>query len=407
MDIQRIPVSEINPAPYNPRIDLKLSDPAYIQIKQSIQTFGYVEPLVWNARSKTLVAGHQRLKVLIEQGLEQVDVSVVDLPIEKEKALNIALNKVRGQWDEEKLANILEELMQIPDFEISSIGFDQPEITSLFDKHFNKVDEDDCDVELEVGKIETAITQEGDLIELGPHRIICADSSDIQNLNRLLVDKKAALLHTDPPYNVDYYGGNRPYANGVPKECEHWKKIHADNMPQEKYEEWLKTVLINASTFLIDGAPVYIWNGHRQFAPMYQILSDLEFHISSVITWGKPNFALGYGDYNQQTEFCLYAWKKGKGPHLWYGPANETTLWEVSRDAIKDYIHPTQKPIALAQRAIKNSTLRGEIVLDLFLGSGSTLIAAESLARACYGLEIVSCSLLSRPILIPGGAQNF
>jgi len=222
------------------------------------------------------------------------------------------------------------------------------------------------------------------------------------------VTKKATLLHTDPPYNVDYYGGNRPHANGRPKDCRHWKKIYADNMTQEQYEEWLSKILGNMSGFLHDGAPIYIWNGHRQFAPMYHILTDLDFHISSVITWAKKNFAIGYGDYNQQTEFCFYGWKNGKGSHRWYGPTNETTLWEVNRDATKDYIHPTQKPIALAQRAIKNSSLRDEIVLDLFLGSGSTLIAAESLGRACYGLEIDPkyCDAIVRRYINYVGQEN-
>jgi len=106
-----------------------------------------------------------------------------------------------------------------------------------------------------------------------------------------------------------------------------------------------------------------------------------------VITWAKPNFAIGYGDYNQQTEFCLYGWK-GDAPHRWYGPTNESTLWEVKRDPTREYVHPTQKPLALAHRAIRNSSVRDDLVLDLFLGSGSTLIAAQGLDRRCYGMEI-------------------
>lgn len=130
-----------------------------------------------------------------------------------------------------------------------------------------------------------------------------------------------------------------------------------------------------------------MWNGHKQFHAMYQILTGLGFHISCVITWAKPNFAIGYGDYNQQTEFCLYGWREGV-PHRWYGPTNETTLWESKRDPASQLCHPTQKPVALAQRAIRNSTLRDEVVLDLFAGSGSTLISAESLGRRCYCVEI-------------------
>jgi DNA modification methylase len=121
---------------------------------------------------------------------------------------------------------------------------------------------------------------------------------------------------------------------------------------------------------------------------MYLMLKELEVHVSAVITWAKPNFAIGYGDYNQATEFALYGWLEYNGSHAWYGPTNESTLWEIKRDPTRSYSHPTQKPLALAQRAIRNSSKRGDLVLDLFLGSGSTLIAAESLERRCFGMEI-------------------
>lgn len=388
MNIQTVSIHQINPATYNPRIDLQSSDPEYQKLKQSIETFDYIEPMVWNKRTGTLVSGHQRFKILKELGYEQIDVSVVDFPEDKEKALNIALNKIQGRWDEEKLATLLSELSEIPDFDVSLSGFEQPEISDLFDRFKDSQEEDDFDTEAEVDNIDQPVTQEGDVITLGKHRILCGDSSNMESLRKLFYEHKAALLHSDPPYNIAYYGGNRPHANGRPKKCRHWQRIYSDNMSQEEYEKWLGSILSNACEVLNEGAPVYIWNGHRQFGPMYQILSGLDFHISSVITWAKQNFAIGYGDYNQQTEFCLYGWKQNNGTHRWYGPTNESTLWELKRDPTKEYIHPTQKPIGLAQRAIRNSSIRGDIVLDLFLGSGSTLIAAEGLDRVCYGVEI-------------------
>ena len=159
-------------------------------------------------------------------------------------------------------------------------------------------------------------------------------------------------------------------------------------MSQPDYEKWLKAVLTNAAVYLDSGADIYIWNGHRQFGPMHLILTELGCHVSCVITWAKESFALGFGDYNQQTEFCLYGWKENNGAHKWYGPNNESTLWQVKRDSTAEYIHPTQKPVALAHRAIRNSTKRDDIVLDMFLGSGTTLIAAEGLNRRCFGTEI-------------------
>lgn len=388
MNIQKVLVSQINPAPYNPRQDLQPGDQEYEKLKNSIENFGYVEPLVWNQRTGTLVSGHQRLKVLIAQGLREVDVSVVDLNIEKEKALNLALNKIRGDWDEDKLGKLISDLSTVPDFDMNLTGFDAPEVSGLLDGLLEDREDDGFDVDAYVESIVEPITRLGDVIELGNHRIMCGDSSKLENFKTLLGDKKINLLHTDPPYNVDYYGGSRPNANSRPANHKHWERIYSDNMTQEVYEQWLKTILSNIALFLETGAPVYIWNGHRQFGPMHQILVGLGFHISCVITWAKERFALGFGDYNQQTEFCLYGWKKENGSHIWHGPNNESTLWQINRDSTKTYIHPTQKPIAIAQRAIRNSSKRDDLVFDLFLGSGSTLIAAESLGRTCYGMEL-------------------
>lgn len=387
MDIRKISVTKINPAVYNPRVDLKPGDAEYEKLKRSITEFGYIEPLVWNERTGTLVSGHQRFKILIEQGVQEVEVSVVDLPLTKEKALNLALNKIRGDWDEDKLNTLLTELTRIPDFDTSLTGFDLPEISSLLDQDAQDR-EDDFDFDAAVEAITEPITKLGDLIELGEHRILCGDSSKPEDLKRLLEDNPVHLLHTDPPYNVNYYGGNRPNPKARPKKSRQWEKIYHDNLTQDEYEGWLTKIFQNLTPVLAEGACFYIWNGHKQFGPMHRLLVTLEFHVSCVITWAKPNFAIGYGDYNQQTEFCLYGWKDNNGSHAWYGPTNESTLWEIRRDLTKNYIHPTQKPIAIPQRAILNSSRRADTVLDLFLGSGSTLIAAENTGRKCYGMEI-------------------
>jgi DNA modification methylase len=388
MQIKNVAVAEINPAPYNPRVDLKAGDPEYEKLKSSMESFGYIEPLVWNERTKTLVSGHQRLKILKEQGIQEVEVSVVDLPVDKEKLLNLALNKIRGEWDEDKLAELLQELQAVPDINIGLTGFEIPEISEILDSHAELTKDDDFDFQAAVDAIGEPVTKRGDILQLGEHRILCGDSSKPEDLQLLLGGEKVQLLHTDPPYNVDYYGGNRPHGNGRPKQSRQWERIYSDNMTQEEYEKWLRQVFSNMSGFLAEGAAVYVWNGHRQFGPMHLMLHELGFHVAAVITWVKPNFAIGYGDYNQQTEFCLYGWRKDNGAHRWYGPNNESTLWEINRDRTTNYQHPTQKPVAIPARAIKNSSVRNDIVLDLFLGSGSTLIGAENLGRRCYGIEI-------------------
>jgi DNA modification methylase len=388
MKIRKIKVSEIKPAPYNPRANLQPGDTEYEKLKNSITEFGYVEPLVWNRKTKTLISGHQRLKVLKAQGIKEIEVSVVNLSLKKEKLLNLALNKIRGDWDEDKLAQLLEELQSMPEAEFGLTGFDAPEVSKILDDFHKPEDEDDFDFQGAVDSIKKPVTKEGDLIQLGPHRILCGDSSNPEHIKVLLGKEKINLLNCDPPYNVSYYGGNRPHAHARPKKHKLWDRIYSDNFSQEEYEQWLKKIFTNINLYFDKGAPIYVWNGHRQFGPMYLILTELGFHVSCVITWAKERFAIGFGDYNQATEFCLYGWKEDNGGHVWYGPTNESTLWEVHRDPTKTYLHPTQKPIALAQRAIRNSSKRGDLVLDAFLGSGSTLIAAESLGRRCFGIEI-------------------
>jgi len=388
MKIQKVKISEINPAPYNPRINLKPGDPDYEKLKNSISTFGYVEPLVWNKRTGNLVSGHQRLKILLEKGIKEVEVSIVDLSFEKEKALNLALNKIRGDWDNDKLAVLLEELNTIPDFDVGLTGFDVPEVSKILDS-VEEAKEDDFDFDSTVDSIEEPITKKGDLIELGPHRLLCGDSANIKNIKRLMGSEKANLLVTDPPYGVNYLDINRPNKQQRPKSSRKWDKIYRDDLSQLEYEKWLTQILTNITPYLLSGSGVYIWNGFRKFGHMIPTLTKLGFVIGCIITWAKPTFAISFGDYHQQTEFCFYGWKKGrKKGQTWYGPSNESTLWQIKRDLTKNYIHPTQKPLEIPARAIRNNSKRNDIVIDLFLGSGSTLIAAESLRRRCFGMEI-------------------
>ncbi len=388
MLIEKVSVSKINPAVYNPRINLKPEDPEYQKLKRSITAFGYIEPIVWNRRTSNLVGGHQRFKILVEQGLTEVDASVVDLSLQQEKALNLALNKIQGRWDYERLTLLLDELSKLPDFDVGITGFDNSEISQLLDRYGEQRDPDDFNFDASLEAIKEPVTKKGDLIELGPHRILCGDSTIFDDIKLLFGENKARIVNTDPPYNIAYLGGNRPNPKSArPKRSRNWDRIYADNLSQEEYEEFLKKAFINMDRVLIPGCSFYIWNGHNQFAPMHRMLKELNYHIGCVITWGKPNFAISYGDYHQQTEFCLYGWKQGD-KHRWYGGVTESSLWSVKREVTSGYIHPTTKPTELAQRAIRNSSERGDIVFDLFLGSGSTLIAAEMLERRCFGIEI-------------------
>ena len=393
MKIKKMQISQIQKADYNPRVELKPGDPVYENLKNSIETFGFCKPLIYNSRTCRLIGGHQRLTVLKDPGYTEAEVVIVELPPEQEKAFNIGLNKIQGQWHEHKLALLLDELTKVPEFNVGLIGFETDEISDILDRALNagspQDKEENFDVEDALDKENPAVTQPGELIELGSHRLLCGDSSKASALRKLITNNKVHLFFTDPPYNVDYYGGNRPQPEKArPKQSRQWKKIYSDNLNQNEYTKWLGAILRNASKFLAAGAGVYIWNGHRQFGPMHQLLESIGIKVSCVITWSKESFAIGYGDYNQQTEFCLYGWLENNGAHKWYGPTNESTLWQIHRCPTKEYKHPTQKPLEFSERAMRNSSRRGQIVLDTFLGSGTTLIAAERLSRRCFGIEI-------------------
>jgi DNA modification methylase len=321
-------------------------------------------------------------------------VIVVDLPPEQAKALCTRLNVLDGAWDLHKLAILMDELCHIPEFDTTLTGFSMPDIQALVAEHLHaslEGKEVQFDVDADLAREGPAITTPGELVALGRHLILCGDSSNPRSFQILLQGRSANCLFTDPPFNVDYYGGNRPTPQKArPKKSRQWKRIYGDNLSQEQYEQWLSEVLTLAVGCLLPGSALYIWNGHKQFGAMYSILKALAVHVSCVITWAKETFAIGYGDYNQQTEFCLYGWREieGAGAHSWHGPTNESTLWEVKRDPTKTYVHPTQKPLELAERAIRNSTRPGDIVLDAFMGSGTTLIGCERTGRVAVGIEL-------------------
>ena len=412
MHIQKIPIKKINPAPYNPRKNLKPDDPEQQKLLRSIDEFGYIDPLIWNKRTGHLVGGHQRFKILAAKGLKEIEVSVVDLPLEKEKLLNIALNKISGQWDREKLAHLLDD---IPDIDLELTGFDLPEVENLIaDILGPDTEEDDFDLDAHLAKDLPVITKPGDLITLGlngEHRLLCGDVTKDGDIRRLMGRFRAQLCNCDPPYAVSYDRRNRPTAKPKKAKTEcldaRSMKLQNDDLTPQRYRRWFFKVADAINEAIIPGAAFYIWNSHKNFGLMHNLLSERNFKISCVITWAKESFAPGFGDYNEQTEFCLYGWKGGSR-HNWYGPRNESTLWQIHRDRTTAYRHPTQKALELAERAIRNSSKAGDIVFDPFLGSGTTLIAAARLGRRCFGMEIEPkyCDIIVRRYIATAGKDS-
>lgn len=415
MLIQKISIKKINPAPYNPRKNLKPDDPEYQKLLKSIEEFGYVDPLIWNEQTGNLISGHQRLKILLAQGIKQVQVSVVNLSLKKEKALNIALNKISGQWDKDRLSSLLDELCKDPGIDIEVTGFDLPEIENIIaDVLKDRGTEEDFDIDAELSKDLPTVTKPGDIIDLGlhgEHRLICGDTTKPKDVTSLLGQFRAQLCHTDPPYAVGYDRRNRPTSKKQKEKINPQQarsmKLKNDNLTPKQYINWFSKVVDTINEALVPGACFYVWNSHKNFGLMHDLLTEKNFKIASVITWGKESFSPNFSDYNEQVEFCLYGWRGG-AKHNWYGPKNESTLWQIHRDRTCLYKHPTQKALELAERAIRNSSKSGDIVFDPFLGSGTSLIAAARLGRRCFGMEIEPkyCDVVVRRYIAAAGKNS-
>lgn len=370
MEWQTLSVDTLRPAAYNPRKKLKAGDKEYEKIKSSIQEFGYVEPIIVNY-DMTVIGGHQRLTVLKDLGYTEVQCVVVHIEDEtKVKALNIALNKITGAWNEQLLADLIVDL-QTAQFNTDFTGFEAPEIEQLFSKVHNKeIQEDDFDVDAELQK--PTMSRSGDVWLLGRHRLICGDSTLPDTYATLMNGNRANLVVTDPPYNVNVQ--------------ETAGKIQNDNMPDEDFYKFLFAAFTNMEQSMEQDASIYVFHADTKGLIFRQAFHDAGFYLSGCCIWKKNALVLGRSPYQWQHEPCLFGWKVG-GKHQWYSDRKQTTIWEYDRPkASKD--HPTMKPVALMAYPIQNSSMSNCIVLDPFLGSGSTLMACEETGRICYGIEL-------------------
>jgi DNA modification methylase len=370
MIIEKKKLSALIPADYNPRKDLKPGDPEYEKLKRSLDQFGYVDPIIWNKATGRVVGGHQRLKVLKDSGVEEVECVVVNLDEEHEKALNIALNKISGEWDKDKLALLITDL-QGTEFDVSITGFDQAELDDLFKTDVkNNVHEDDFDIDAELKK--PIFSKSGDLWKLGEHRLICGDSTFSTTYETLMNGKLANLVITDPPYNVNYEGSAG--------------KIKNDNLEENKFYQFLLAAFTNTEKAMADDASIYVFHADTEGLNFRKAFQDAGFYLSGCCIWKKNSLVLGRSPYQWIHEPVLFGWKK-KGKHAWYAGRKETTVWEYDKPK-KNGEHPTMKPIPLLSYPILNSSMTGCLVLDPFGGSGSTLIACEQTKRICYMAEL-------------------
>jgi DNA modification methylase len=306
----------------------------------------------------------------------------LDLGVEQARLLNLALNKISGQWDTELLARMLADLKPIEEIDLSLSGFSEEELGRLL----KSLDARDKRRRLETFDLEAAWAEAqsasgvtcGDLWRLGDHRVMCGDATDSEAVSRLVGAQRANMAFTDPPYNVDY--GHHGGASRTGRR----RTIANDALPPAEWEAfcraWAQQLLSN-----VDGA-LYICMSTREWPVVSRVLEELGGHWSDTIIWAKDRFVLGRADYQRAYEPLWFGWREGTSHH-WCGARDQGDVWTIPRPAESE-LHPTMKPLALVERAIENSSRPGDLVLDLFLGSGTTVIAAERTGRVCFGMEL-------------------
>lgn len=412
MNMARIALKEINVASYNPRRDLRPGDPEYEKLARSIDEFGCVEPLVWNQRTGNLVGGHQRFKILQARGSTEFDVSVVDLPPEREKVLNLALNKITGAWDDRKLATLLDEITKIDGLDVQLSGFDLPDIDALIADQLKGPEQDEkFDVELALREQGPEVTKPGELLLLGSdprtqHRLLCGDSTDPAHVRAVMDGHRAGLFATDPPYLVNYTGlnhpGSRPSAN---KDWTDSYCVDDWDDPQrnpELYEKFIATAVAEA---IRPNAAWYCWHASRRQAMVESAWAKHGAFVHQQIIWAKDRPILNYSWYPWQHEPCFFGWVRPNRPSR-YSEEFPSTVWNVPTVSPGSATeHPTSKPVRLFEVPMVQHTRPGEVCYEPFAGSGSQVIAAQKLARRCFAIEISPryCDVIVRRFIALAG----
>ena len=369
MKIEIADITSIKPYENNPR---KLSETAIQKVAMSLKEYGFRQPIVVD-KDRVIVAGHTRFRASKKLGLKQVPISIIDnLTEEQINAYRIADNRTaeESEWDNELLKMEIKEL-EAKDFKLDLLGFNDEQLNDiLFEEKQGLTDED------EVPEApEEPISKLGDIWKLGNHRLICGDSTKSEDFDKLMQNEKANVVYTDPPYNINY--GN------IKHEKFKMRDIKNDSMDKFQYREFCTKFIENLKQ-RCDGI-FYCWGAQGKDGRLLFTILDDYLHNSTTIMWYKDQFTLGRGKYHNQYEPCWFGWNKSGESFI--DDRKLVNVWNHKRPKKSD-LHPTMKPIELIEIGLTHSTKIDDIVLDCFLGSGSTLIACEKLKRICYGMEL-------------------
>jgi DNA modification methylase len=375
MQIEKRQLSELIPYINNSR---KHSDDQVTQIAASIKEFGWTNPILVDG-DNGIIAGHGRIMAAKKLNMTEVPViELAHLSKEQRKALIIADNKLalNSDWDTNLLAIELKDLQDLG-FDLNLTGFNADELANILlpEQIAGLTDEDATPPIPDEPK-----TKLGDVYILGNHKLMCGDSASLDDAEKLMDGDLADLVFTDPPYNVAYSGRG---ANNL-------GTIKNDNMSNDDFEQFCRDIFTTYHTYMKPLACIYVCHPDSQSAPKLAFEKTFaeQFKKSSTLIWMKQSAGMGWQDYRAQHEPILYGWKEGSGKHFYSGDRTKTTIWKIGRDAQASYVHPTQKPVALPEEAINNSSKGMDIVLDLFGGSGSTLIACEKVGRKARLMEL-------------------
>ena len=366
-ELQLVPLDKLVPYQNNARTH---SPEQINKLRSSLREFGFINPVIID-RDYGIIAGHGRAIAAREEGIKEVPCVFADhLTEAQKKAYIIADNRMAldAGWDEELLRIEIEELQGM-DFDPLLTGFDEKELSKLFDDG-KEAKDDDFDVDAELQK--PTLSKAGDVWTLGRHRLVCGDSTKPETYEVLMDGRKANLVVTDPPYNVDYKGTAG--------------KIKNDNMASEKFFDFLFDAFSCMEKVMADDASIYVFHADTEGLNFRKAFDAAGFYLSGCCIWKKPSLVLGRSPYQWQHEPVLYGWKKN-GKHQWYSDRKQTTIWEFEKSK-KNGEHPTMKPIPLLCYPITNSSMSNTLVLDPFGGSGSTLIACEQTDRSCATIEL-------------------
>jgi DNA modification methylase len=379
LTVEQVPLDQLRPDPANPRW---IGQEELDSLERSIRQFGLVAPVLARREDGTVIGGHQRLVAARRLGLASVPVTYLDLSMEQARLLNLALNKISGSWDDALLAQMLADLQASPNVDLTLSGFAEDEIRDLLRsletrEKKERAEDFDLDSALEDAAREPR-SKPGDLWALGDHRLLCGDATKAEDIERLLGGKQAGMAFTDPPYNVSLgdHGGQQ---RGARK-----RRIANDSMDPIRWEVFVRAW---GQNFLsrVDGA-IYVCMSSKEMPLVSRVLAEEGGHWSDTIIWHKDRFVLGRADYQRSYEPIWFGWREGSSHH-WCGDRDQDDVWEINRPSDAP-LHPTMKPLPLMERAIANSSEAGDLVLDPFLGSGSTLIACERTGRRCVALEL-------------------